>query len=91
MLALFKRRFGRYAEPVSLARRSVAHVPQQTFPRELEGFEGRWVAVRNHEVIADAATSSEVMRKLRDLDESVDDVAVQFVRPETGAYIVGVG
>ena len=69
--------------------RPVAPVPR---PPALERYEGCWVAVRNGEVIAAAETSHKLALALHDMDHRKRREAVlEYVRPASDSYIVGVG
>lgn len=59
---------------------------------ELNEFEGMWVAVYRGEVIEVAATSRELARRLHVMDHRKRrEAIVEYVRPSTDSYIVGVG
>ena len=66
--------------------RRVSPVPR---PREVKGFEGKWVAVTDHQVIASSDTSHELALELRHLDsERIAEVVMQFVPVAAESYIV---
>ncbi|MGH9099701.1 MAG: DUF5678 domain-containing protein, partial [Acidimicrobiales bacterium] len=61
--------------------RRVRPVPR---PHELEGFEGKWVAVDGRRVVASAETSHELALKLQSMDpDRLGEIVMQFVRPMT--------
>ena len=61
-------------------------------PGNLVGLEGRWVAVLDGTVVQAAETSHELALMLHGMDHRRRSrVVVEFVRPDTDAYIVGVG
>ena len=58
----------------------------------LAGLEGKWVAVIDGEVIQAAGTSHELALQLHGMDHRRRArVVVEYVRPASDAYIVGVG
>ena len=67
----------------------IAPVPR---PQNLDGYEGMWVAVANGEVIAVGETSDELALRLQAADiRKSREAVVEYVRPGSDAYIVGVG
>lgn len=69
--------------------RRVAPIPR---PAGLDGFAGMWVAVVGDEVVAAEHTSHKLAIKLRGMDHRRRRHAtVEYVRPATDSYIVGVG
>ena len=67
----------------------IAPVPR---PSKLDEFEGMWVAVANGEVVAVGRTSDELALRLLAVDvRRSRDAVVEYVRPGSDAYIVGVG
>ena len=59
---------------------------------DLDRFSGMWVAVVGTEVVAAELTSHRLAMKLREMDHRRRQHAtVEFVRPSTDSYIVGVG
>jgi hypothetical protein len=67
----------------------IAPVPR---PPALEAYAGMWVAVSDGAVVAAAPTSHRLALTLHDMDHRKRHrVVVQYVRPATDAYIVGVG
>jgi hypothetical protein len=65
--------------------------PVQWAP-ELNEFEGMWVAVYRGEVIAAARSSRELAQHLHLMDHRKRrESVVEYVRPSTDSYIVGVG
>jgi hypothetical protein len=71
------------------ARSQVAPLPR---PAMLDRFEGMWVAVAGGEVVAAAETSHQLALQLHEMDHRKrQNVVVEFVRPTTDSYIVGVG
>ena len=59
---------------------------------ELNEFEGMWVAVYRGEVIASARSSRELAQLLHLMDHRKRrESVVEYVRPSTDSYIVGVG
>lgn len=81
----------RYGESVAQdeAHERVRPVPR---PAELDRFEGMWVAVIDGEVAVAELTSHKLALKLRDMDHRRRQRAtIEYVRPRSDAYIVGVG
>lgn len=69
--------------------RRVAPIPR---PANLDRFTGMWVAVVGDEVVAAEHTSHKLALKLRGMDHRRRKYAtVEYVRPTTDSYIVGVG
>ncbi|MGH9297643.1 MAG: hypothetical protein ACRDZP_06655 [Acidimicrobiales bacterium] len=67
----------------------VAPLPR---PSMLDEFADMWVAVIDGEVVAAEPTSHSLALKLHDMDHRRRQrVVVQYVRPVTDSYIVGVG
>jgi hypothetical protein len=61
-------------------------------PSNLDSFEGMWVAVVDDVVIEAEFTSHQLALKLHGMDHRKRRRAViEFVRPSSDAYIVGVG
>lgn len=72
--------------------RRTRRVPPVPRPRELEGFDGQWVAVAGHEVVASAETSHELASKVRGkTPDQLRGIVIQYVRPKTDSYLVGAG
>jgi Family of unknown function (DUF5678) len=85
-----KRIFRRYAGLMSVGRRPQREVRPLVHLTELDRYEGRWVAVREGHVVADADSSASLARALREAGE-LRGTVMQFVQPEAQAFIVGVG
>lgn len=69
--------------------RRVAPVPR---PEALDAYAGLWVGVVDGEVVAAAETSHQLALKLHDMDHRKrEQLVVEYVRPTTDSYIVGVG
>jgi hypothetical protein len=67
----------------------VAPLPR---PAILDEFAGMWVAVIDGEVVVAEPTSHSLALRLHDMDHRRRSRAVvQYVRPTTDSYIVGVG
>lgn len=91
MLKHLVRRLRRYSEGVPIARRPSATVHALPFPPELQGYEGKWVAVYDHQVVHAADTSIELAAWLTSSGLPMREVTMRFVRPPADAYIVGAG
>jgi hypothetical protein len=81
----------RYAPPVPIGRQPANRVHRLPFPRELEGHEGEWVAVRHGTVVLSAMSSSELAAKIKASRLPVAGMTIEYVRPASCSYIVGVG
>jgi hypothetical protein len=78
---------GHYREVV--ARGRVAPVPR---PSALDAYHGLWVAMIGDEIVAAAETSHDLALQLHSMDHRRRArVVTEFVRPDSDAYIVGVG
>jgi hypothetical protein len=67
-------------------------VAAQPRPKELDDFVGKWVAVIDGEVVTAADSSHQLALQLHDMDHRRRaGVVVEYVRPSTDSYIVGVG
>ena len=72
-------------------------VPLQAFaplprPAALDGLVGKWVGMIDNEVVAAAESSYQLALQLDDMDHRRRKrVVVEYVRPNTDTYIVGVG
>jgi hypothetical protein len=75
---------------MGVARRAGHHRPAPR-PAELDRFEGRWVAVKAGHVIADAASSTELVAALRRLGDDGRGAVVQHVVAPSDAALVGLG
>jgi len=80
----------RYGDSVPIGRRHERHAPTR-FVEDKARFEGMWIASVDDEVVAVAETSRALVWKLRELGPKADAAVVEFVRPATDGYIVGVG
>jgi hypothetical protein len=61
-------------------------------PATLETYQGLWVGVIDEEVVAAESTSHALALTLHRMDyRRRRRVVVEFVRPQTDSYIVGVG
>jgi hypothetical protein len=79
----------RRAVPDGQAARRVAPIPK---PADLDRFAGMWVAVVDGEVVATEHTSHRLAVKLREMDHRRRKRAtVEYVRPASDSYIIGVG
>lgn len=80
-----------YRGAMGIARRGtpVAPVPRAA---NLEAFIGMWVAVVDGEVVAAEKTSRELAYRLHQMDHRKRArVVMEYVRPASDAYIIGVG
>lgn len=76
---------------VGFGRRASGVVDPVRRPRELDGFVGRWVAVKNGKVVASADTSRALVYEVRKLGSRGAGAIAQFVPPPDSAFMVGVG
>lgn len=71
---------------------STRRIAPQPRPKELNDFVGKWVAVVDGEVVAAADSSHQLALRLHDMDHRRRArVVVEYVRPASDSYIVGVG
>ena len=80
----------RYLEPVPIGR-SHGRIAPQPFLEAKAPFEGMWVAVHNGKVVAAEHSSRELVFRLQKMGPSVSDAVIEYVRPASDGYIVGVG
>jgi hypothetical protein len=77
----------RYRTGVANAR--VAPVPR---PPMLDAYHGLWVALIDDEIVAAAETSHQLALQLHSMDHRKRArIVTEYVRPDSDAYIVGVG
>jgi len=57
----------------------------------LEGWEGKWVAVKDGEVIAAAHNSRDLVPELVAMGERGRGAVAQYVPPESEVIVIGVG
>ncbi len=81
----------RYAPLVPIGRQPAKQVRRLPFPKELEGHEGEWVAVQRGTVVLSATSSSELATKIKASRLPVAGMTIEYVRPASDSYIVGVG
>ena len=60
-------------------------------PPELDQYVGRWVAIKDGQVVASAASSVELVDEVRALGEDGEDAVAEFVSPPSDSWMVGVG
>lgn len=60
-------------------------------PAELDHFIGKWVAVKDGQVIAVAETSRGLVYEVHKLGSSAKGAVAQYVPPPKAGYMVGVG
>jgi hypothetical protein len=67
-------------------------VPPVARPAELDRYSGLWVALVNGEVVAAEPTSHRLALSLHSMDHRKrNKVVIEYVRPASDSYIVGVG
>jgi hypothetical protein len=81
----------RYRRSVGVGRQVSAVVEPVRRPHELDDFVGKWVAVKDHRVIAAAATSSALVYEVHKLGNRGEGAVAQYVPPPDTAFMVGVG
>lgn len=79
-----------YGHGMGLARSGGPLAPVRR-PADLDNFEGKWVAVRDGEVIAVADTSRALVYEVRKLGSWGEGAVAQFVSPPESSFMVGVG
>jgi hypothetical protein len=57
----------------------------------LAAWAGMWVAVKDGDVVASAATSADIVRSVRALGERGRGAVTQFVPPPSDVIVIGVG
>lgn len=60
-------------------------------PSELDDYVGKWVGVKNGEVVASADSSSELAELIIGLGDEADGSVIEYVAPPTDTWVVGVG
>ena len=84
-----ERRLRGYRRGMTEGTRRVAPVPR---PPSLDRWSGMWVAVVRNQVVAADHTSHGLAVRLRNMDHRRRQHAiVEYVRPTSDSYIVGVG
>lgn len=91
IFSLVRRKRDRYAGHMPIGPRSEGMVRATRHLSELDRYIGKWVAVKEHHVIAFGDTSSDLALKVRDLGDKGRGAVMQFVQPTADAFIVGVG
>lgn len=71
--------------------RSGGRVEPERRLSDLDEFEGQWVAVKDGQVVAVAATSRALVYEVHKLGESGKGAVAQYVAPPTAAFMIGVG
>jgi hypothetical protein len=64
--------------------------PERRLP-ELDNWVGCWVAVKDGKVVAAAASSHELVRKVKELGERARGAVAQFVPVPSDDIVIGVG
>ena len=59
---------------------------QIDYARLQDAYGGKFVAIRNEQVVASADTHAELLRELRDHNLDDEDVVFEYVRPKGRAY-----
>lgn len=60
-------------------------------PEGLDQWVNQWIALKDGRVIAAAAKSSELGYRLHKMGPAAEGAVMQFVRPSSDGFIVGVG
>lgn len=81
----------RYAARMGLARQPEREFDFEHRADNLDTFENCWVATKDGEIIAAAESSTALAYKIREMGPRARGCVMQYVRPSTDAYIVGVG
>ncbi len=71
------------------SRRMPGKLKPVPYPRELEGLEGKWVAVVDNNVLAAAETSRDLVAEMR--RRHITGATVRYVAPAEEGYKVGLG
>ena len=92
MRGLARRVVRKYAAHVPISRRPPQRVEPVARDKSLGAFAGMWVAVIDGQVVAAEKTSQALAYRLHNMDHRKRKRAVmEYVRPNSDAYIVGVG
>jgi hypothetical protein len=91
VFSLFNRLTLGYRRRMGIARRPEQHIRPVPRVEGLDRYENFWVAVRGGEVVAAAETSRELAYQLRKMGSRAEGAVMQFVRPASDAFIVGIG
>lgn len=64
--------------------------PERRLPA-LDGWEGKWVAVKDGQIIAAAHNARDLVPELRKLGKAGEGAVAQYVIPQTDTIMIGVG
>jgi hypothetical protein len=81
----------KYPRLVGIARRPEERIRPVPRQESLDRWVNCWVATKGDEVIAAAPTSREIAAKLLEMGDAGRGAVIQFVHPDTDAYVVGAG
>jgi hypothetical protein len=81
----------KYPRTMGIARRPQERIRSLPRPAGLDRWVNHWVATKGDEVIAAAATSRELAYRLREMGDAGRGAVMQFVHPDSDAYVVGAG
>lgn len=80
---------GTYASDMPVGRRPQKRIDPVPYLEELDRYVGRWVAIKEGQVVLDAPSSTALARSLR--QANIRGATAQFVSPPTEGYRVGLG
>jgi len=63
----------------------------ERLPPSLKGWEGKWVAIKDGEVIAAAHNARELVPKLHELGPEGEGAVARYVPPPSDTIVIGVG
>jgi hypothetical protein len=91
MRALFKRNRAQYSGDVPIGRPPHQRITPVPHLAELDRWVDHWVAVKGGTVIAAAKSSRDLAYRLREMGPQAKGAVMQYVRPNTDGYVIGVG
>jgi hypothetical protein len=81
----------RYGYLITKPPRRVNELAPVARPAALDGYVGKWVAVKEGRVVASADTGPKLVAKVKALGEEGVDAVAEYVAPASDSWMVGVG